>query len=266
MKTRKMVLSVLLCGILALSLAACGGGADKAGQTEKAAETEAVTEVSETEAPETEAVITEAPETEAVVTEAPETEAAQEEEAVDDQFAVGTNDGEVYENRFFNIRIDAADAGLLLATEEQLLQISNMTAEMMNSEDIKDALDGGKTFMDLYAYTPDLSKTINMNIQNMGIFFGRLSDIDTLVEMILPEMQGQMEGAGLENVTVEKGTCIFRGEEVPCVLITADMNGATLYEKQVYMKEGSYLAVLTSAGESEEESQAMLDLVKTTEE
>lgn len=249
MKLMKIVLTAALAATMLFSLTACGGS-NAGAPADTDAAVSAVQETADT----------------ADAAQEDAADAAQEDtEAIDENFTIGTNDGAVYENTFFNLRLDAAANGLSLADEDQMAQLGNALADELDSETIREALDEGQGFMDLYAYNDDLSETINMNIQNVGVVFGIVGNVEKAVDSILPEMEKQLSDMGIENLTVEKSTCMFQGEETFCVNITGTMNGVPLVEKQLYISEGSYVAFLTASAGSDEACQALLDMVTTAE-
>ena len=61
------------------------------------------------------------------------------------------------------------------------------------------------------------------------------------------EVIAALESMGLTDVKYELGTMQFAGKEHACVYITGQINGTTLYETQVCVKNGNYVGSITAS-------------------
>lgn len=199
-------------------------------------------------------------ETAAVTTEAASVSEAAAASAEDTGFSAGTSESSVYTNTMFNIKFDAASNKMSLADAQELKRLGDMTADAVDSDSAQASLDNGSVYFDMYAYNDDYTRTVNVVIQNMGIVYGVVGDLDASVEAAVSVVRQQFEALGVTDVNIEKTRVEFKGEEVPCLNIELAGQGVKQCQKQVYVKSGKYVAVISATGTDAESAQAGLDI------
>ena len=116
----------------------------------------------------------------------------------------------------------------------------------LDREEIAKKLEDGSTYADMYATDQSTGATVNVNIQNVGLTALLVSE-EAILEAAEGEVIAALESMGLTDVKYELGTMQFAGKEHACVYITGQINGTTLYETQVCLKNGNYVGSITAS-------------------
>lgn len=239
---KKNILIPLL--FLTVMVTACSNGAKKetAASTTAAAETSTVA-TSTTQAPTTAETTTQA----AVIEE--------ESHAEDDiQYYRGRKENNVYSNSVFNIKFDAPANGYKMQSRDNIAQMRDIFIKQsgMSQEEADSSI-----YMDLYA-TSENGKgvsSVNVVIEKMGTPF----ESETELEKVVDKLQKQYKAAGMVNVSVESDKARFNGKETIALNATDTSGNYTVYRKQIYIKSGNFMAIITAGSSSEEKAQKALD-------
>ena len=241
---KSIVLTCLLMIVMLIS--ACGGKAEK---EESVAASTTISETT-TAAPTTQETTTEA----RVILE--ETHAEE-----DIQYYRGRRSGEVYVNDVFNIKFDAPANGYKMLSRDDIAKMREIFLEQTNKDGAEKKVEEEDIYLDIYATSADGKGVSNVNvvIQRMSSAFENETDLKKVVEML----QEQFKAAGLVNVTVESDKAMFKGKETIGMSATDTSGNYTVYRKQIYIKSGDFMAIITSSSDSEEKAQKALDLFTT---
>ncbi len=171
-------------------------------------------------------------------------------------FERGVVDGQTYVNEFFGIKAEFSNEWVI-STEEGLATMSQQTSEKLNNETAKQSIEDGSAILDFYGQSPRSSETVNVFMEDLGI---ASVTADMLITGNKAAVKKELESQSFENVSVEKGTAEFLGEEVPCLEISAVYAGYDFYERQVYIINGRNVASITAASFNNDTTQAILDI------
>lgn len=229
---------------LTVVMTACSNGAksETTASTTAAAETTTVATTT-TEAPTTAETITQA----AVIEE--------ESHAEDDiQFYRGKKENNVYTNSVFNIKFDAPANGYKMQSRDNIAQMRDIFIKQsgMSQEEADSSI-----YMDVYA-TSENGKgvsSVNVVIEKMGTPF----ENETELAKVVDNLQNQYKAAGMVNVSVESDKARFNGKETIALNATDTSGDYTVYRKQIYIKSGNFMAIITASSTSEEKAQKALD-------
>ena len=229
---------------LTVVMTACSNGAksETTASTTAAAETTTVATTT-TEAPTTAETTTQA----AVIEE--------ESHAEDDiQFYRGKKENNVYTNSVFNIKFDAPANGYKMQSRDNIAQMRDIFIKQsgMSQEEADSSI-----YMDVYA-TSENGKgvsSVNVGIEKMGTPF----ENETELAKVVDNLQNQYKAAGMVNVSVESDKARFNGKETIALNATDTSGDYTVYRKQIYIKSGNFMAIITASSTSEEKAQKALD-------
>ena len=229
---------------LTMVVTACSNGAksETTASTTTAAETTTVATTT-TEAPTTAETTTQA----AVIEE--------ESHAEDDiQFYRGKKENNVYTNSVFNIKFDAPANGYKMQSRDNIAQMRYIFIKQsgMSQEEADSSI-----YMDVYA-TSENGKgvsSVNVVIEKMGTPF----ENETELAKVVDNLQNQYKAAGMVNVSVESDKARFNGKETIALNATDTSGDYTVYRKQIYIKSGNFMAIITASSTSEEKAQKALD-------
>ena len=229
---------------LTVVMTACSNGAksETTASTTAAAETTTVATTT-SEAPTTAETTTQA----AVIEE--------ESYAEDDiQFYRGKKENNVYTNSVFNIKFDAPANGYKMQSRDNIAQMRDIFIKQsgMSQEEADSSI-----YMDVYA-TSENGKgvsSVNVVIEKMGTPF----ENETELAKVVDNLQNQYKAAGMVNVSVESDKARFNGKETIALNATDTSGDYTVYRKQIYIKSGNFMAIITASSTSEEKAQKALD-------
>lgn len=241
----KKLIALLLALTMVLALAACGGEKkDKDDKSEKNTKptTEATTE------PTTEPTV--APTTEA-------TEPATEPE--EEESLLGAQESATYTNSVLGLTFTAPE-DWIFADNAQLAQMLGLSADALKPENFQRTLDTAGVAMVMYAASADGLVNVNIVLENLAKNQAQDITEEQYVQATKDVVVSTMESAGAENLDYESGELLFAGEPHHAVAIQGTIGGADLYEAQVYIKCGNYMACITVASYMENHVEEVLAL------
>ena len=214
---------------LTVMITACSNDAKK----ESTANTDTVAETT-TVAPTT---------TEASTTQETTTEAGHAEDDI--QYYRGRKENNVYTNTVFNIKFDATANGYKMQSRDNIAQMRDIFIKQsgMSQEEADSSI-----YMDVYA-TSENGKgvsSVNVVIEKMGTPF----ENETELENVVDKLQKQYKSAGMVNVSVESDKAKFNGKETIALNSTDTSGDYTVYRKQIYIKSGNFMAIITASSTS----------------
>ena len=273
----KKILALILALAMVFALAACGRS-DVSGNVtpvekssddapkgtvspaEAPAETEAAEAPAETEAAEAPA------ETEAAAAPAePETAEVTEEGSGDavggiDDEGTGEAVGEIaeeeqpsevtqetagirYENENIGVGV-LLDEDWVIYNDEQLAELSGLTADMFSDEKYKEMMEKSNSFTDFFAQHSS-GASMNVLFENLGLLYGSVLSEEQYRTAAMQNMAGAYESAGFENVQIEENTVEFAGAERVGIHTSCTVNGVNYYVQQVLIKSGSHMGIIS---------------------
>lgn len=180
---------------------------------------------------------------------------------VDAQFSIGSKTSSVYANRFFDISFTLPDENWRILTEEEVaLTVSATQAQLKDVASVKQALESGDTFFDLIALDQTTNAQVNVVITKVP---SSMEDVtpEAVVDSGLAELGTALESMGASGIDGTRTTVNFQGETVPGADIRFTMSGMQVYEKQVALVKGSYVATVTVSSYGTDRTQELLDLI-----
>ena len=180
-------------------------------------------------------------------------------EEADSRFGTGTVDGQTYTQDFFGFSV-ALDGDWAFANEEDLEAMGNTLMEM-GTDEVKEAIDSGTSYLDMYAENGTTFQTVNVTIAKLSMLAALQfkNNKSKAVGDMLVDIKPQIEQMGFSNAEITQDEIEFLGETVPCIRILSypEQTGGdiALYQTQVYIQSGSYLCTLTASSYIEDTSQ-----------
>lgn len=251
-KSRMKYPAVMLIVVITLAMTACGSstvqksaGSDAAGSTGLSNSSSASGQESSSSAAQTVTARTDA--------------ASSDTAGQDSSFTVGTIDGNIYSNAFMGFQYTLPD-GWSFYDADQMAQLNSWASSNFSDDYIKEQLDSGKVYIDMYAVSTDRMQAQNVVLQNLkGSFGSSLLNADTIIDMSLSSVKSQLESQGMTDVTAVKEEASFLGTQQPCVSISATYNDISIYEKEVFIKKGDYIACVTTTSYQTDTTQELFD-------
>ena len=186
-------------------------------------------------------------ETQAPATEAPEGE----------DLTHGTVEDGVYVNESLNLQI-AGPEGWIFYDEEQIAAQNNLTMEAFEGTDMADAVSRSGQMMDMMVIDA-VGNNANLMVQPAQALLAFYSD-EQLYTLLEDTYRTQLEGSGMSLKTYEVQNYQVFGEERPILHLVLEMQGRTMDEYQLWIRDNaSYTGILTLTLIQEESPQPFFD-------
>lgn len=186
-----------------------------------------------------------------------ETQATVAPTAMDDssenEFALGTTSGLIYENEFIGIGC-TLPSGWTFYTDEQIKELNNITTDMAG-EEIAELIKNSNVVYDMLAVNSNQMDTINVVFEKVDMDL----DITEYIDLGLPAAKTALENMGGTNITTNIGTLTIDGKEFTSVDIECDFQGIKLYQTQFYTKRDKYVVAITAGTYYENKLADILD-------
>ena len=180
-------------------------------------------------------------------------------EAADVQYERGTVNGQIYSNPSLKLAAQLPDEWQI-ASEEELAQQSQITAENMTEEAFREMLENGSIVIDFSA--SGSGTNVNIVVQELPT---AAYTAEQVMKAGKDSAAKQLEAQGFENVTVEESTVLFCNEEAPALRFYATYSGVDIFETQVYVQSGRLIAAVTAASGGEDRTDEILSYFRREE-
>ena len=162
---------------------------------------------------------------------------------------LSTFEGQKYENKALDISADF-DKGWYLMNEEERAQQMGLLDNVIHDEDLlkvlTDALESGKSICDMKAQKKDGSgDEVNIILSDLGAIGMLFVDERQYFEMSEEGLYSAYRSMGCQEITITGGETVLCGRGHYGAEIEASLNGTRFFQRQVYIKSGKYIGVLT---------------------
>ena len=161
-------------------------------------------------------------------------------EDADTLFTFGTVNGDSYESPFLGYGVKLEN--WTFADQKRLAEVNNWNEQFL-STDVQELINQSEMFTEMLAESEDGTQNINIQYQKKAIY--KSIKMDAMIDMIIPEMKNTFEKAGYTNVAMEKTSVTLGGDVYPGVNITGEVYGISVFQRQIYIQKGDYVAYIT---------------------
>lgn len=158
---------------------------------------------------------------------------------------LGSTQSGVYSNAYWGIGCELNEYWTV-ASQQELLEILGMAAEMTTDEDLAEMLQESGYMYDLYTYAEEGLVTLSITIEDLGLLYGTALDEEDYVQAAVTQLAPALESSGYTNVQVEATTHTFAGASHCGTIIQSEFEGVPCYERQVCLKAGHYIMTVTA--------------------
>lgn len=171
-----------------------------------------------------------------------------------------------YENEYLGMGAKLTEEFELQSAEDLGQNLDDAKA-MFEDTELEESVEDAQMFMDVQALNPDNGDNFNILYQELNKeewnAYAQASD-DEIIDGVFnqkDQLQKSFEEAGLDVVSMEKGSLKFVGETVPTIETKVEMYGMTLYIVQVakFNLGGKYGIMITFTSTDEAGIQSMAD-------
>ncbi len=165
----------------------------------------------------------------------------------------GTVENGTYRNEAFGVSFDAP-ADWYFLTDEEIAQTMGSTAEQLFGEDVLAETD---YIYDLYCVDMESGTTVSINYEDLGTI-GEFTEASQYLETVLAQLLST-ENPGI--TATELSVAKVGGEVVPCLNITLEAAGNTIYESMIVKKIGTWIGTVTMATLDEAELKTLAESI-----
>ncbi len=179
-------------------------------------------------------------------------------------FQAGSAEGGTYTNEMLGLGC-TLDSSWTFASEDEIAATFGMAKELIEQAETGVELDDAQTFTDMYVYADGGMRNINIQVQTLGAMEGgamkQMSE-EEILDNILPILEETMTSAyaGVGTVTCEKADARFLDEDHKAIAMVTTAQDTQLYQKQVYLPKGRYVAIVTCTSVGEDTTDELLEL------
>ncbi len=236
MKNVKKWTALMLAGIMALSVTACGSGAGRGTvETKSGSSAASGSTAAESTAAESTAAVS------------PEEAAEAEAEKEDENFSTGEVSGTTYRQDFFKIQL-TRDTPWVFESEEELQAQNQAIVDASDDAEVKDAVENGNLYVDMTVANEETGETTMVRILKVGLGEMLASDsdlADTMKESLIEDLNST-DGVSGGTGVVEDTT--FLGKTVPSAYVTGVLTYGDsqfdVFERCVIVRKGTFVAVV----------------------
>ena len=151
------------------------------------------------------------------------------------EFSVGKVENGIYTNKMFNIKVNGKENKYNFENDDSIKnQFGFNDSDRSDIDSVKEVLDKGDAFVDMYATTPKNKRAVSVMILKSD------SDLDTFLEKQLAKLDTSL-GASKTTVNV-------LGKEVKGIRYTINGKDSKVYQKLAFIRRGEYVMVIISGG------------------
>ena len=144
-----------------------------------------------------------------------------------------------YTNRFFGLRFKLPEDWSFVPEEE--IEQANAAAGTTYDE-IGEYLKNGGALLEMSASHYRGAGAANVSIQRIAVVVRDVVEPEDLAQRSSAYIEDAFRAKGATDIAVSRGTVQFLDEETPCVKVSAMLEGIPVYQTQVFMVKGSYIA------------------------
>ena len=166
------------------------------------------------------------------------------------EFALGVIDGNTYKNEFAGITF-VADNDWEYYSDEKIRELNSFASDLAG-EDYKNAVKNANLLYDMFVAKSDSTQNVNIIFQKCTPAVLENFEAKKFLEGTLSTTKDALTNIGASSVDYEIGKITMGNVEFDCLFLTSVYNNVTLYQAQVVIVRGEYLATISISADSSE--------------
>lgn len=169
-------------------------------------------------------------------------------------FDIGTVSDYTYTNDYLGLKLPL-DENWYFASENELAQISSLTAEALDNTYAGEMLENGSVIILCYAQKLNGADNVNVGVEKKPL---ENITVDQIINLQLSVVEEQYKSMGLEDATCTKGETVFLGEKVPCMITIASTDNGTMHQTSVMHLVDGLIVTITATSFNEDITEQIL--------
>lgn len=176
------------------------------------------------------------------------------------EFALGVVDGNTYKNAFAGITF-VADSNWHYYTEKEIRELNNFASDLAG-EEYKNAVEKATLLYDMFVTKDDNSQNVNIIFQKCAPSVLENFDSKKFFETTFSTTKESLMNIGAKSVNHEIGEIEMGDKKFDCLFLTSTYDSTTLYQAQVAVVRGEYLATISLSAKSSKDLQEIANNFK----
>lgn len=172
------------------------------------------------------------------------------------EFSLGKTSNNIYKNDFLGLSC-SLPSDWQFYSDEQILELNNITAEYIDDE-VLEKIQNANLIYDMYATHPTSGSNMNLILEKVSPLKIATLDLKTSLESQIDVIKQNFENMGYTNLTVKYQKITVDGKEYDGLVLYAEIQGVSFYEKVFAFKKGSYVVNVTVGTLANDETDKVL--------
>ncbi len=160
------------------------------------------------------------------------------------EIELGTSVNNKYTSEFIGIGC-TLDSQWYFLSNEELLEL-NRFSEELEGDELEKEMEDTDIVYDMVAESGDSTQKITVCLQNFGLVYGKAVNEDEYIAARIEGLKAGYKNLEVDNFFVKKTGVTFCGKERKAISCSYEMEGLSVYQKQVLIKVGKYIAIVTA--------------------
>lgn len=157
---------------------------------------------------------------------------------------LGSIDESTYWNDRLSIGFELADSDWFFYTEEEILEVNQLTSEMLG-EDYQKALDSLDSYTDMFAGNSVTGENVNITVEKLKGLNALLTSEKSYMQLGVKGLEEALKQMGVEDLVSTSEDFTIDGETHPGSRIAYTLQGVSIYQTVVIIKSDGKMLNLT---------------------
>lgn len=159
-------------------------------------------------------------------------------------FIPGESSGQEYRSEFLGLRF-ACDT-VSFYTDGEIAALNGYDPAIVPESERAALFENARTIYDMYAGNY-LYDTVNISFENTELIYGERLTAERCRAEKMELLPQSFKDAGVSVISLTEAVCTIAGYEALCIECCVDVSGSTVYEREIYLQKGQYMAVIGTA-------------------
>lgn len=158
------------------------------------------------------------------------------------EFSIGDTEGNIYKSNFIGVEC-VLDDNWTFYSDSQIAELNNITADALG-DDYAEKMKAANIVYDMFA-TDASGNNIYVILEKVNALSATFNDVESFVDNSMSAVEDSLTQTGAVVNNIKKAEVTFAGEKTYAICIESTLNGVSLFQKQVFLKRGAYVVLIT---------------------
>lgn len=159
-------------------------------------------------------------------------------------FIPGESSGQEYRSEFLGLRFACETVSFY--TNGEIAKLNGYDPAIVPESERAALFENARTIFDMYAGNY-LYDTVNICFENTELIYGERLTAEAYRAKKTALLPQSFRDAGVSVISLNEATCTLAGYGALCIETCVDVSGNTVYEREIYLQKGQYMAIICTA-------------------